>query len=380
MLAQVLLFAPVLKQPVFTTAMAAVAVLTAMVLLLSLRFEGNVTGFFRIGDVFPLSPSLPEGEVLVHRGEAGYDGQFFLALAYDPLLRREGTLAALDSPRYRARRILYPALAHLIALGSPRAIPWALVFLNVVSAISLVGLLSFGALRETSWKALEVLAFQGLWVCLTVSTADLMALAFLVAALGFYTSRRSVGTALCLLFASLTRETYLLHAALFAGLSLRQRRWREALTIAAGQVPMVAWNAWVMLRVPSGGSAVRENFGLPFAGLGGAVLKLLEGGLTGKHLYEGLSLALLLGVAAAMAWALAHRQLVGWCAVPFFVLLAISRVALVDYYVNYTRVFLGLYVLLLLRDGGDGLRRFRTGLVAGSAVASALYAGRQLFF
>jgi hypothetical protein len=370
----------VLKQPVVTTAVAAVAILAAVVLLLSLRFGGNVTGFFRIGDALPLSPSLPGDEALVHRGEVGYDGQFFLTLAYDPLLRQEETLAALDSPRYRARRILYPALAYLIALGSPRAIPWALVFLNVVSAISLVGLLSFRALRETPWKALSVLAFQGLWVCLTVSPADLMALAFLVAALVSYRTRRPLGAAAGLLFASLTRETYLLHAALLAGLSLRERRWREALMIAAGQIPAAVWNAWVMLRVPAGGSAVKENFGLPFAGVGEAALKLLRGEPTGKLLYEGLSLALLLGVAAALAWALARRELAGWCAVPFLVLLAISRVGLVDYYVNYTRVFLGLYVLLLMCDGGDRFRRFRTGLVAGSAVASALYVGRQLFF
>lgn len=375
-----LLFAPVLKQPVVPTIVATMAILAAVVLLLSLRFGGNVTGFFRIGDVLPLPPSLPKDEALVHRGEIGYDGQFFLTLAYDPLLRREGTLAALDSPRYRARRILYPALAHLIALGSPRAIPWALVFLNVASAISLVGLLSFGMLRETPWRALGALAFQGLWVCLTVSPADLMALAFLVAALGFYGTRKAAGAAVCLLFAALTRETYLLHAALFAGLSLRERRWREALRIAAGQLPTVAWNAWVMLRVPAGGSAVRENFGLPFAGVGEAVLKLLREDPTGKLLYEGLSLALLLGVAAAMAWALVRGPLAAWCAVPFLILLAISRVGLVDYYVNYTRVFLGLYVLLLPGEGGEGFRRLRTGLLTGSAVASALYLGRQLFF
>lgn len=375
-----LLFAPVLKQGMAVT-VAAVVIFAVAASLLFLRFEGNVTGFFRIGDAFPLSPFLPRSEAFVHPGEAGYDGQFFLTLAYDPLLRHEGTLAALDNPRYRTRRILYPALAHAIALGSPRVIPWTLVFLNVGAAIALVALLTLGGLRETPGWTLGVLAFQGLWVCLAMSPADLFALVFLVAALGFHRSRNTPGVVASLLLASLARETYLLHGALFAGLSLRERRWKEALAIVAGQLPAIAWNAWVLLRVPQGSTSVRESFGLPFVGILEAILRLPREDLTGKLLYEGLSFALLLGVAAMLTWALLKRAgAAAWCATPFLVLLAISRVDLVDYYVNYTRVFLGLYILLLLCDGGVGYRRLRTGLLGASAAASALYLGRQLFF
>ncbi len=375
-----LLFAPVLKQT-GVVLLAAGVVLAAMGLLLFLRFEGNVTGFFRIGDELPLAPFLPRSEAFIHPGEVGYDGQFFLTLAYDPLLRHDGTLAALDNPRYRARRILYPAIAHGIALGYPRAVPWALVFLNAGSAVALVALLAFGGLRETPGWALGVLAFQGLWVGLALSTADLFALVFLVAALGFYRSRNTPGAVVSLLLASLARETYLLHAALFAGLSLREKRWREALAIAAGQLPAVAWNAWVLLRVPQGSTSVRETFGPPFGGILEAALRLLRGDLTGKLLYEGLSLALLLGVSAMVTWALFKRGgTAAWCAVPFLILLVFFRVALLDYFVNYTRVFLGVYVLLLLCDGGVWFRRLRTGLLGVSAAASALYLGRQLFF
>jgi hypothetical protein len=376
-------FAPVLKQerPVMAVAAAAVVVLAAMVLMLFLRFGGNVTGFFRIGDAFPLSPFLPRSEAFVHPGEIGYDGQFFLTLAYDPLLRHEGTIAALDNPRYRARRILYPALAHGIALGSPRAVPWALVFLNVASAVALVALLAFGRLRETPSLALGVLAFQGLWVCLALSPADLLALVFLVVALVCHRSRQPWGIVVALLLASLTRETYLLHGALFAFLALREKRWREALAIAAGQLPAVAWSAWVLLRVPEGSSSLQASFGPPLGGILEAILRLLRDDLTGKLLYEGLSLALLLSVAAMLAWVLVRRrETAAWCAVPFLGLFAISRVDLVDYYVHYTRVFLGLYVLLLLCDGGVWYRRLRTGLLGVSAAAAALYLGRQLFF
>jgi hypothetical protein len=184
-----------------------------------------------------------------------------------------------------------------------------------------------------------------------------------------------------LLLASLTRETYLLHGALFAFLALREKRWREALAIAAGQLPAVAWSAWVLLRVPEGSSSLQASFGPPLGGILEAILRLLRDDLTGKLLYEGLSLALLLSVAAMLAWVLVRRrETAAWCAVPFLGLFAISRVDLVDYYVHYTRVFLGLYVLLLLCDGGVWYRRLRTGLLGVSAAAAALYLGRQLFF
>jgi hypothetical protein len=379
----VLGFAAVLKQrgPRIAVIVATSVVLAAVILMLFPRFGGNVTGFFRIGDALPLSPFLPKSEAFVQPGEPGYDGQLFLTLAYDPLLRQEGTLKALDNPRYRARRILFPALAYGIALGSPRLVPWALVFLNAASVVGLVALLAFGRLRETPYQALGVLAFQGLWVSLALSTADLLALVFLVAALTCHRSGKPWGVATSLLLASLTRETYLLHAVLFAGLALWEHRRKDALGIAAGQLPVIAWNVWVLLRVPQGDSALQESFGPPFGGIFEAALRLLRGDLTGKLLYEGLSLALLLSVAAMLAWLLLRRaEGTAWCAVPFLVLLALSRVDLVDYYVHYSRVFLGLYVLLLLNGDGAGFRRVRGVLLGVSAVASAFYLGRQWFF
>lgn len=377
-------FAPVPKEqgPRIAVTMAALVILTALALMLFLRFGGNVTGFFRIGGQLPLSPFLAASEALVQPGEPGYDGQFFLTLAYDPLLRHEGTLAALDNPRYRARRIFLPALAHGIALGSPRLVPWALVFLNAASAVGLVALLAFGWLRETPYRALGVLAFQGLWVGLALSTADLLALVFLVVALTCHRSGKARGVASCLLLATLSRETYLLHAVVFAGLALWEHRRKDALWIAAGQVPALAWNAWVLLRVPQGDSAVRESFGLPFCGIFEAFLPLVRGGLTGKLLYEGLSLALLLGVGVMLAGAFSRKaDAIAWCAVPFLALLVFSRTTVLGYFVNYTRVFLGLYVLLLLAgEGGAGYRRLRGVLLGTSAAAAALYLGRQLFF
>src|SRR6185295_9574986 len=103
--------------------------------------EWNPTAFFRIGDSYPHPGSLP-ADALVHRGEPGYDGQFFLALAYDPGLRDPRTAASLDNPRYRARRILFPALAHVLALGNAAWIPWILIAINVLAVACLAAVVA----------------------------------------------------------------------------------------------------------------------------------------------------------------------------------------------------------------------------------------------
>ena len=50
---------------------------------------------------------------------AGYDGQYYAQLAVDPLLKDPSIDGALDSPPFRARRILFSWTAWLIGLGRP---------------------------------------------------------------------------------------------------------------------------------------------------------------------------------------------------------------------------------------------------------------------
>ena len=80
--------------------------------------DGNVTGFFRIGSEFSLSPFLNPDKILTFKGEIGYDGQQFLSIALDPGLANESTILSLDNPAYRYRRILYPLLGYLFGGGN----------------------------------------------------------------------------------------------------------------------------------------------------------------------------------------------------------------------------------------------------------------------
>src|SRR5690349_2063764 len=56
-------------------------------------------------------------------GGTGYDGQFYLYIALDPLHAR----GYLDVPAYRYARPLYPLAARALALGRKGAVPWTLL-------------------------------------------------------------------------------------------------------------------------------------------------------------------------------------------------------------------------------------------------------------
>jgi hypothetical protein len=69
--------------------------------------------------------------VSVHPG-VGYDGQFYVQLAVDPLLRDPSIDTALDAPAFRARRILFSWTAWLLGLGRPAWIVQAYAVQNVL--------------------------------------------------------------------------------------------------------------------------------------------------------------------------------------------------------------------------------------------------------
>ena len=69
------------------TILAAIIVTVVVIFFYLFKFEGNITGFFRIGSTLALSPYLDSQDVLIYQGEDGYDGQMFLSLALDPFLQ-----------------------------------------------------------------------------------------------------------------------------------------------------------------------------------------------------------------------------------------------------------------------------------------------------
>jgi len=349
--------------PVARRAALVAAALVAAVMLLFLfgPFHGNITGFFRIGDVRPPAPALAGQAVFVYPQQAGYDGQYYLALALDPALRDPRTLDALDHPAYRCRRILLPLLGHALGLGQPALIPYALPLINALAVLALVGLAArwLQAGGRSGWLALLVLALPGVWEALALTTTDLLCSALALATLLALRERRPALAAVALALAALTRETALLYWVALLGALLCARQWRSLLWLLPAGLPAAAWNFYLLHHVPAGegGNVVQILFGLPGAGWLQRIRWCIADGFNGKNLFELIVFVTLLAVLAALVWNIwrARADRAAWPAAAIALLLGgmllCAQPFLLRYHLDYSRVFLDLGVLLVLSLG-----------------------------
>jgi hypothetical protein len=222
-------------------------------LLLTYKFQGNVTGFYRIGDQLPTSPLLERSHAFIYTGKQGNDGQMFLTLALDPLQRLRGTSAALDNPIYRGKRVFFPLLGWLTGLGQPALIPWTLLLVNI-ACIGLAVLFlaqwfeSYG--QSPAWS-LAFLGIPSLWIALSLSMAEVVDTTLLIGAILGYRMQRTRSTAALVMAAVLTRETSLL---LWAGLTVSaiiDRRWKQLRWLIAAPLPLLGLVAYLKLAVPA---------------------------------------------------------------------------------------------------------------------------------
>jgi hypothetical protein len=105
-------------KPLLFAVLAVMAVAGWQALTVHYSFGGNWTALYYTGALFRgVPPALQPENIYVFPNSVGYDGQVYHYLAHDPLLRRNfGPF--LDDPRYRARRILVPGVAFLLAFGA----------------------------------------------------------------------------------------------------------------------------------------------------------------------------------------------------------------------------------------------------------------------
>ena len=99
---------------------AAVVVFLASLVQYYQRNTGFTT-LISFGDQFENTrlPAVVDVPHFVHSRSPGYDGQCYAQLAVEPLLRNRRLDRALDSPSYRARRILFSWTAYALGLGRP---------------------------------------------------------------------------------------------------------------------------------------------------------------------------------------------------------------------------------------------------------------------
>lgn len=232
------------------------------------KYQGDFRGFFRLGSEFH-HPSLMRD--IPRDSPWGYDGQFYAALATDPLLRNPETQQALDSPSYRAQRVFLPALAWLLALGDGHAALWwyqALVWVLGLGSVLLVAWWLAKAGASVFW-ALPLAVTGGLVASLTRATPDGAAAALVLAVLLALEARQWGWAAVLLAAAALTKETSVLLMPAIVWWQWRERTWRRMCAVLAPA--LVAFFAWrLYLRLHLGflfSKSELANLGLPIGWL-----------------------------------------------------------------------------------------------------------------
>jgi hypothetical protein len=249
------------------------------------RYHDPHTGFSSLiafGEHFaPQRLSRLSAARLYTYAQDGYDGQFYAQLAVagnplDPELER-----ALDSPSYRTRRILLPALAHVAGLGRPGWIVQAYALANLLCFLILTALLARWWFPPTDLHNLlrwvGTLYGTGLIMSVTRSLTDGPALLAIAVGARLVEKNRRLAGATVLAAAGLVRETSVLCAAVFApARGAGRRAWPRAAAAALLCVaPTLLWAA-ILARHYGGGTGAR-NFDLPLVALGRKLSQIWRG-------------------------------------------------------------------------------------------------------
>jgi hypothetical protein len=210
-------------------------------------------------------------------GDAGYDGQFFLYMALDPLGAREH----LDDPAYRYTRILYPLAASALALGFAGAIPLTLLLVNLLAVAGGTWALAVLLRRRgvSPWFAAAFAVYPGLWVAVSHDLSEPLAYALVACALLVLDAercRRPLAGAAVLALAGLTREVTLVFAvALAIGVVAARRTSRAggpwqtaAASLGLAVLPYVLWKVGLGIWLSSAGTPEATRLSpWPFGGL-----------------------------------------------------------------------------------------------------------------
>ena len=229
------------------------AALSAQAWTVYWNFGGDWTALFVVGAQQHGRTQIATAPAYEFDNTLGYDGQYYRLLAHDPLMRADAR-GSIDAPRMRWRRILTPALVHLVALGRADWID------SVYLAVTL-GFLGVGVyfscriaarLGLAVWRGALFVAAPATLVSLERQTIDL-SLAALTVAFCWYAlcDERSWRLYAVAALAPLARETGLILPAALALESVAKRDWKRVGIAALCAAPTLGWAAWVAQQTPS---------------------------------------------------------------------------------------------------------------------------------
>lgn len=209
-------------------------------------------------------------DVHVEQGSAGYDAQYYVQIAMDPSLQNQGLRHAVDNLAYRARRILFPAVAYVLGFGQPVAILQVYALLNVLTWLILAALLLHW-FPPVHWgnffRWAGVLGSLGICTSLRNALVDGPSLLLITAGLYLAETRRPWWSTAVLAISGLGKETNVLAGtALIPGFRAGGRAW---LLVAVRGIlvglPLALWLAYIASAVAPSMDAGQRNFSAPLA-------------------------------------------------------------------------------------------------------------------
>ncbi|KFF41134.1 MAG: hypothetical protein JXR06_03505 [Candidatus Atelocyanobacterium thalassa] len=344
----------VLSSEFLSVIFALIIVVSVAIYFYFIEFDKNITGFFRIGSVLPISPYLYHNNLFIYQKEIGYDGQQFLNLALDPFLNHPETLDSLDHPVYRYRRILYPLISYLFALGNKSLIPYIMIGINIVSITLIVYVISLHYREKeivSPYKSLLALCIPSIWIVLSLGTSDLLSSLFLVTSLYNYYKNNYRSTALMISLGCLTRETLLVvWASLFIS-SLLENKHKQIKYLLYGIILPILWTFYIILLDLPGKTRIDDNFGIPFLGIFHKFINILTNGINTSNLFELYMFILLLTSFIIIPLSIKKNSkdnlLIQICNIFYGIIFIFSSFTVLSYYLDYSRVFMDVYFLLL---------------------------------
>jgi hypothetical protein len=213
----------------------------------SLRTRDNDVSRFVIAGGSGVDASKVPPGLTVMPGSGGYDGVIFYRLALNPFTREASAHGiTIDNPAYRQQRVGYPLLIRIASLGFVRAIPAVMLGLNVIAVIAIA---AFGAIvaRQCGHHAINGLLFAlypGFLLSMSRDTAEIVMVAFALAAFCAFNARHFVTSGLLLTYAVLTRETALTIVVALAIAYVIRRPRIAPITFA---LPLATYTAWQLI-------------------------------------------------------------------------------------------------------------------------------------
>ncbi len=344
--------------------LAALGAAAVMALLIAARL-GGLSALLTVGETVPvrglIEQELPD--VTIH-AEKGHDGQYFYAIARDPLASGDAP-DLFTFPAYRYTRIGFPLLAGGFGTFSPEATVLGM-FLLTLTGFGLTVVATYRlAWREhlPSWTAAVAAASLPALLSVRFLVADSLALGLGLLGVLWFLEGRDRAALVALAFAALTKEVYLL-LPLGMALSIAQAGWaagdsrRRALKYAfIPAIPLAMWSVFLLTRIGVGDSPRALSW--PFVGIVESIARWDQA--PGREVAFAI-LALAVLIIAITAVVLKKDRIMAWLIMPWVGLMLVSSDEVWAFGNNALRVAAPLWTLGVLGLGAYFARTSRKNL------------------